>query len=317
MIENPTHMRYIFKLLCLFFLVSCGVTSHSSKTITIGKPFPLQDLSRDKKGPILFQKIVAADWVVDRAGLINLKDPKAAGLQSGDEPIQIYFYAIDHPKFGRYIIDTGISKVFRKDPKEWPVSWIVASVMNTSALKIKLTTDEWLKKESKKVEGVFLTHLHMDHILGAADFTSGVPFLVGPKEATDKKFINSLVQGSTDTLLGEKPSISELNFPESTKDSAFPALDFFGDQSLLIFHVEGHTKGSLAFLIQSSSGYQLVLGDACHTVWGWENNVTPGEFSEDQEKNRASLDFLRNVASQFPGIQIHPGHQSIKGNSNQ
>nr|WP_036095227.1 MBL fold metallo-hydrolase [Leptospira weilii] len=282
----------------------------------MGRPFQLQDINPEKKGPILFQKMIAADWVVDRGGLINLKDPKASALKSGDEPIQIYFYVIDHPKFGRYVIDTGISKVFRKDPKEWPVSWMVASAMNTAALKVRLTTDEWLHQDPKKVEGIFLTHLHLDHILGSADFPQ-VPMYVGPKEATHKKFINAFVQGSTDRMLGEKPSLSELNFPESTKDSSFPPIDFFGDQSFLIFHVEGHTKGSLAFLIQSSSGYQLVLGDSCHTRWGWENNVTPGDFSEDREKNRASLDFLRNLASQFPGIQVHPGHQSITENSNQ
>ncbi|EMN11547.1 hypothetical protein LEP1GSC055_0546 [Leptospira borgpetersenii str. Brem 307] len=107
-----------------------------------------------------------------------------------------------------------------------------------------------------------------------------------------------------------------LSFQESQEASPFRTLDFFGDQSLLIFHMEGHTKGSLAFLVQSSSGYQLVLGDSCHTSWGWENDVTPGDFTEDQEKNRISLDFLKNLASKLPEVQVHPGHQSIIVNSN-
>ncbi|MCG6166713.1 MBL fold metallo-hydrolase [Leptospira sanjuanensis] len=306
-------MRYILQFLCFLVFVSCAVTSRPSTMVTKGKPVSVNNFVPTPKGPIVFQKITAADWVVDRGGLINLKDPKAkaAGLKSEEEPIQIYFYVIDHPKFGRYVIDTGLSQVFRKDPKEWPVSWIVASVMNTSALKVKLTVDEWLKKEPKKVEGIFLTHLHLDHIMGTSDFSSDVPIYVGPKEATAKKFINSLVQGSTDGLLGEKVSFSELDFAEAAKNSSYPAIDFFGDQSLIIIHVEGHTKGSLAFLVQSSSGSHLILGDSCHTSWGWENGVSPGDFTEDQEKNQSSLNFLKEFASKISGIRVHPGHQSL------
>ncbi|ALO28011.1 MBL fold metallo-hydrolase [Leptospira borgpetersenii] len=309
-------MKYLFKLSCFFLFSSCTVTSHTSNIIKLGKPFDLQNLSQASKGPILFQKMISADWAVKRSGLINLKDPKASALKSGDEPIQIYFYAIDHPKFGRYLIDTGISKVFRKDPKEWPISAIIMSLMNTEALKVRLTTDEWLNKDPKKIEGIFLTHLHLDHILGSMDFQPNVPMYVGPKEATNKRFLNLFVQKTTNRLLGENPTLYELSFQESQEASPFRALDFFGDQSLLIFHMEGHTKGSLAFLVQSSSGYQLVLGDSCHTSWGWENDVTPGDFTEDQEKNRISLDFLKNLASKLPEVQVHPGHQSIIVNSN-
>lgn len=164
---------------------------------------------------------------MERSGLINLKDPKASVLKSGDEPIQIYFYVLDHPQFGRYAIDTGISKVFRKDSKEWPVSWLVVFGMNTKTLKIRETTDEWLNKNPKKVEGIFLTHMHLDHILGSPDFQPNVPIYVGPKETTGKKFLNLFVQGSTDRVLGENPTLYELNFQEGRKDSPVRILDFF------------------------------------------------------------------------------------------
>ncbi|PJZ53796.1 MBL fold metallo-hydrolase [Leptospira adleri] len=307
-------MKYFLRVSLLIFFISCSVTSRQSKQVQLGKPFSLQNLSQDVKGPIVFQKFTAADWEVERAGLIHLKDPKAAGLKPGPEPIQIYFYVIDHPKFGRYVIDTGISKEFRKDPKEWPVSSIVASAMNTATLKIRITVDEWLKKDPKKVEGIFLTHMHLDHIMGTKDFAFGLPIYVGPNESTGKRFINAFVQGTTDNVLGENPNLSELKFEETENSPG--ALDFFGDQSLLIFHLEGHTRGSLAFLIKSSSGTQLILGDSCHTSWGWENQVPPGDFTENLEKNEEALAFLKKIASKFPKIQVHPGHQSISENPN-
>lgn len=307
-------MKYFLRVSLFFFLISCSVTSHQSKQVQLGKPFSLQNLNQDVKGPITFQKFTSADWEVERGGLINLNDPKAAGLKPGPEPIQIYFYVIDHPKFGRYVIDTGISKEFRKDPKDWPVSSIVASAMNTATLKIRVTVEEWLKKDPKKVEGIFLTHMHLDHIMGTRDFASGLPIYVGPNESTGKRFINLFVQGTTNNVLGENPNLSELKFEETENSPG--VLDFFGDQSLLIFHLEGHTRGSLAFLVKSSSGTQLILGDSCHTSWGWENQVPPGDFTENLEKNGEALAFLKKIASRFPKIQVHPGHQSISENRN-
>ncbi|TGK14019.1 MBL fold metallo-hydrolase [Leptospira fletcheri] len=301
-----------FGLSVFLALLSCSVTSHSSFQVVRGKPGTLAEAPLVEKGPVGFQKIVSADWAVDRGGLINLKDPKAreAKLEPGKEPIQIYFYVIDHPKFGRYVIDTGVAEVFRKDPKEWPISSIVASAMNTADLKIHVTSEEWLKKENKNVNGIFLTHMHMDHIMGTLDFPSGTPIFTGKQESTKRNFLNLFVQGTTDRLLGPAPALEELTFTE-TETAAARVLDFFGDQSFYILQVPGHTVGSLAFLVRSSSGLQLVTGDTCHTRWGWENSVIPGSFTADPERNRESLDFLKALAAKYPKIQVHPGHQSI------
>ncbi|MEI7013184.1 MBL fold metallo-hydrolase [Leptospira licerasiae] len=304
--------RIIILLVAIGILTACAVTSNRSVLVNKGTPVDIKDIDPSDKGPIVFKKIIAADWATERAGLINLKDKKAitAGLQSGQEPIQIYFYVIDHPKFGRYVVDTGLGDVFRKETKEWPVSGIVASQMNLGALKIHTTIKEWLQKEPKKVEGIFITHLHLDHILGTQDFPIGTSVYTGQNEPGDTRFLHLFVQGSTDKILGPDTVLSELNF---FRKEAAPIrfLDFFGDQSLYVVSVPGHTEGSIAFLIKSTNGVQLITGDTCHTSWGWLNNVTPGDFTKDIERNKVSLDLLQTVAAKFPKIQIHPGHQSI------
>ncbi|EQA43511.1 metallo-beta-lactamase domain protein [Leptospira broomii serovar Hurstbridge str. 5399] len=304
-------MKFL-SLLCVMLFLSCSVTSHTALQVTRGKPGTLQTSTASEKGAIVFQKVLAADWAAERSGLINLKDPKVkeAKLESGKEPIQIYFYVIDHPKFGRYIIDTGIADVFRKDPKEWPISALVASAMNANDLKIHLTADEWLKKESKPVKGILLTHLHLDHILGTLDFPAGTPIYTGKREASKRNFLNLFIQGTTDKILGPAPALEELTFTEGDGNSA-RVLDFFGDQSFYVIQVPGHTAGSLAFVVKSTSGLQLLTGDTCHTRWGWEHSVTPGEYTENQDLNRESLDFLKEIAAKFPGIKVHPGHQSL------
>ncbi|MCB1139987.1 MAG: MBL fold metallo-hydrolase [Leptospiraceae bacterium] len=274
----------------------------------------------DRPGIIDFQQVVGADWSIIREGLIDLDDPKSveAGLQEGPEPIQIYFFVLDHPKQGRFLIDTGMGQVFRQPADEWPISSIIQSQMNMDTLKIRTTTEEWLKNQNRKIQGVFLTHMHMDHILGAGDIDSAVPFYTGPREATSTSFLNMFVRGTTDDLL-EGKHLVELRFPaaaqpaEPTTSEQEPLqiIDFFGDGSLFLIHVPGHTPGSMAFLINGKDGIHLVLGDTCHTAWGWKHNVVPGSFTADHEENRHSLNELQKLASRIKTRKIYPGHQNL------
>ena len=269
--------RIYFLGICIFLLTNCRVTSLNSSSLQKGTPtFLDEQFYYNQKGILQFQKITGADWEVDRSGLIDLKDPisKQKGLIDGKEAIQINFYIIDHPIHGRFLIDTGMGNVFKKEKSAWPFTWIVKKAMKTDALKIKTTTGEWISKNPGKINGVFLTHMHLYHIMGTNDLSSDIPIMVGMGESISKSFTNMFVQGNTDIFLKGK-TIQELKFSEPSPDLGLSILDFFGDKSFLIFHSPGHTNGSLAFLVHSKEGLQLLLGDTCHTSFGWENNVSP------------------------------------------
>ena len=74
----------------------------------------------DQPGPIEVESVVSTEWAVTRAGLINLDAPKAkaAGLTDGDEPIEVFFHVVRHPRFGTFIIDTGVERALRDAPDE-------------------------------------------------------------------------------------------------------------------------------------------------------------------------------------------------------
>ncbi len=302
-------------LVCV--LGACTVTSLPTETVSGGKPVAWSEMVRrvssTPKGPVRFTKVKSADWSVVREGLINLKHPKAvaAGLKKGDEPIEISFYVVEHPTQGRFILDTGLGQVFRQSPDAWPVSGIIKSFMKMETLKIHRTLGEWMRAQGGTLTGVFLTHTHMDHILGSGDAPTSVPFFVGPRETRNTRFMNSFVQGSTDRILGAGRRLRELSFPAPTGPEALAVLDYFGDGSFYVIHSPGHTAGSLVFVVLATDGRHLVLGDTSHTKWGWENTVEPGDFTEDHKTNAESLVKLKKLAETVGAIQAYPGHQSL------
>jgi glyoxylase-like metal-dependent hydrolase (beta-lactamase superfamily II) len=309
-------MRILTSFLLLIASSGCAVTSQQSELVEAGRPARIDTLKANikKSGPIHLQKIVAADWTADRSGLINLNDPKAkaAGLTGGDEDIQIYFYVLDHPRFGRFFIDSGVSEVILKDPDHTPISSIVDSVMHIARLRLHQSTKSFIEKDPRPVKGVLLTHMHLDHIMGIPDIRSEVPIYIGPRESTHKNFLNMFVKGSTDELLQGERKLAELRFTGEHSPNHPRVIDFFGDSTLFVISVPGHTPGSLAFLVSSDDGPQLITGDTCHTRWGWENTVSPGSFTEDQQQNQQSLEWLKDLAASIPGIRVHPGHQSTE-----
>ena len=257
-------------------------------------------------GPVVLEKRVAATWEVPLSGLLNLEHPKsvAAGIEERSEPIEVYVYVLRHPRAGTYIVDSGISERFTYEGGNPDVSSIVAMAMNTELLAVKLSTAD-LVAELGGIDGVFLSHIHIDHIMGLPDLPAETPVYIGPGDAAFTAALNAFSQGTTDRLLGVQGQLREWQYGVSK------VLDIFGDGSVFAIHSPGHTPGSTAYLVMSTQGPQLLLGDATHTRWGWENGVEPGTFSADIPQSAESLAWLVQLADDIPDITVHPGHQSL------
>jgi hypothetical protein len=65
-------------------------------------------------------------------------------------------------------------------------------------------------------------------------------------------------------------------------------------------------------LARTPEGPVLLVGDTCHTVWGWEHDVAPGSFTSDHPRNRESLEKLRALAREHPNMTIRLGHQPFE-----
>lgn len=306
------HLRiatFLFVSLLLLVLSGCNASSIATQASDEGKPISLVELEAiiNIPGPITFEKHLAAKWSINLSGLLNLEHPLAlqAGLEDRDEPIELYVYSLSHPSKGIYLVDSGISNGFVSPDKNSDLSFLVRMAMNTDTLKVVKTTNTLVKESPSVVKGVFLTHIHIDHILGVADLPAATAVYTGPGESRLKNATNLFTIGTTDRLLANIKYLNEWQFGPSG------IIDIFGDKSVFAIHSPGHSPGSTAYLVRSTQGPQLLIGDATHTRWGWENGVEAGTFSADLPKSAESLRHLLALAQRFPIMKVHPGHQSL------
>ena len=300
---------FLLWLACL----ACAASHHPTQPSDLGQPHPSHDMLAvvERPGPVEVETIKAADWVVARSGLINLDHTRAraAGLEDGDEPIGIFFHVLRHPRFGMFVVDSGIHSGFADPDRDDRVGPLVESAMHTAKMKIHTTIGDWLAGQSEPLAGVFLTHLHLDHVMGLPDIPAETPVYVGPGEPGASRFLHLFTRGTIDRMIEGQGPLREWPFTDDPDGRFAGVVDVFGDASVWAIAVPGHTPGSTAFLIRTPTGPVLLTGDASHTRWGWENGVEPGTFSIDGSRSAQSLATLRALAREFPQIDVRVGHQ--------
>jgi N-acyl homoserine lactone hydrolase len=296
-----------------FAAQGCVVTGHASGPSSWGTALPAGSPEEvvDRPGPIEVETVSAAHWQVPLEGMLNLDHPKAraAGLTSNEQPIDIYFHALRHPTRGLFIVDTGVERAFVTDKEHALVRGPMAKLAKLDTVRIEVDLKSWLERQPQPLAGVFMTHLHLDHILGMRDVPGSTPVFTGPGEARDHGFMNLFTRPITDRAFEGRAPLAEWQFQPDPSRRFRGVLDVFGDGSLWALHVPGHTPGSTAYLARTPRGPVLMVGDASHTAWGWDHGVEPGTFSSDLEASAESLAALESFVKRHPSVDVRLGHQ--------
>ena len=297
------------------WLCACAVTAHPVTPARIGVPQSGADLEAvvDQPGPIRVETVVAARWEVALEGLLNLDHPTARAAQLSDrpEPIMLFVHVLHHPQRGTFFVDTGVERAFVADPANALLNGILGSLAQVERMQPMVDTATLVRLSRAPIAGVFLTHLHPDHVLGLRDLPERTPIYVGAGDAQSRSFMNLFTRGLFGAALANKPALREIAFQPDTSGMFAGVLDVFGDASLWALWVPGHTPGTIAYLARTPQGPVLLTGDACHTAWGWLHQVEPGTFSEDQAESAISLGRLARFARRHPSLDVRLGHQSL------
>ena len=306
-------MKRLLPLTLSLLLAGCTLTRHPTQPATLGQVRTFDDLNKviDVPGPVTVDTVNTADWGVARSGLINLNHPTAiaAGLQDGEEPIQVFFHALHHPERGLFVVDTGTPSELRDHPDDAAIRGMIAKAANTKGMKFGTTLGDYLKKETGPLRGVFLTHFHLDHIMGMPDVPDEVPLFAGPGETGVRTPVNALTRGTLRRTLKGNAPVEFWNYAPDPTGHFEGVVDILGDNTVWALWVPGHTPGSTAYVIRTPTGPVLLTGDACHTRWGWEHDVEPGTFSADIPKSAESFKKLKALAAEHPTMDVRFGHQ--------
>jgi glyoxylase-like metal-dependent hydrolase (beta-lactamase superfamily II) len=287
-------------------------TTHPTRSARLGTPVGSAAMEKviDDSGPVQV-KTVGVDWQANLSGVLNLKDPKAkaAGLTKRKEPIKIYTHVLRHPSEGFFLVDTGVSKRFAQDPKSVGVGLMLRKYAGIQDMHTEPSTAQIIEREGVPLKGVFMTHLHLDHVSGLPDIAQDIPIYVGARESEASLFLNIVAQPTNNRLLHGRPPLQELQF-RNDPDGVFEGvIDVFGDSSIFAILTPGHTAGHISLVVRTPDGPVLLTGDVSHTRWGWENGVEPGTFLAERQPSLDSLNKLKALSTRHPTMDVRLGHQ--------
>lgn len=154
---------------------------------------------------------------------------------------------------------------------------ILIDTCSTGGAEVLLDALSDMGRSSTEVRAILFTHGHVDHTAGADRFEAAVVYA----HRDERPLLEGEVaaRGPLPRLSGRGPRIE---VDELLEDGQRIEI---GERAIQVFHLPGHTDGSVAYLIDDT----LLLGDNAHGMEDGEMEPAPWIFSDDTTTNRASL----------------------------
>ncbi|UUY08654.1 MBL fold metallo-hydrolase [Pseudomonas sp. J452] len=221
-------------------------------------------------------------------------------------PFGMDCFIVRHPK-GILVFEGGFGRNLPEHMKTVP--WLMRTVSNIHVQTPLVDQLQAAGISASELKGIFITHSHWDHV-GALEDLKGVPVFVNKAE---RAFIN--IGGEATALIR---SFGALNYQVFNFDgpayAGFPAShDVFGDGSVVIVPIAGHTPGSVVAFIRTPQHDYALVGDQ---AWQHEGVDTPAErpwmsrrmVDEDPGTVRTNLGTLHQLQAANPRLVIVPSH---------
>ena len=224
---------------------------------------------------------------------------------------------VKHPA-GTLLIDTGNSSHFDEEVSGYPF-WRRFMLKNLAGqLNPDVPLRELLRlinEDPDKVRWVILSHTHLDHAGGLMDLPR-LPVLLSKEElqyAFDPRVqANGLVIAAHTQRF---PSVGAptLKFESRPYEIFDESADLYGDGSVVIVPLRGHTPGSVGIFVNLDPRRRFFyVGDAVDDERGFEERVGKPLLLRNTDNDRTRADQIVAVLNQLhklaPEISIIPAH---------
>jgi glyoxylase-like metal-dependent hydrolase (beta-lactamase superfamily II) len=226
----------------------------------------------------------------------------------------IVAYLIEHPRAGPILVDTGFPADVITDRRH-ALGAINAMIFRGVRMRAEDTVAAQLSARGIRMQDVgliIMTHLHVDHSGGLADFP-GATVLVGEPEWHAARARTSGCSGYRRAHLDPALEYRLLRFatpPAAGLARLEQALDVFGDGSLRLLATPGHTAGHMSVLLGLRDRDALLAGDATYTM----ATLREGQRAfrtVDRAAYEQSVRMLAAYDRAHPRSLVIPGHDAV------
>lgn len=250
---------------------------------------------------------------------------KATGITTPKDKwlwLPVSSYLIEHPK-GLILVDCGWHRDMSPDgvyDKKAQIKSLGSNILyhiNQGVIEKGAAIDEQLERMGMKttdLDYVLLTHLDCDHANGLKQVADAKNILVSRAEmnfAKKKSFVNK-IRYQRRWWDGVNLTLFDWNSSEGPFRRSY---DLFGDGSVVMINIPGHSDGLCAVKIKNKEGkYALLFSDGGYATKSWKEMITSG-VAEDKRQQYQSLVWIReqsmdancieSLANHDTGITLH------------
>lgn len=214
-------------------------------------------------------------------------------------PVSAYY--IEHPK-GNILVDCGWDRlmspkgVFDRKAQIKSLGSFLLYLTNQGKIEKGAAIDEQLTKlniKTSDLDYVLLSHLDCDHANGLRLVKDAKHILVSREElafASQKSLMNHIRYQKI-----WWQDIDLETFDWNGHEGPFHhSYDLFGDQSVMMIHIPGHSDGQCAIKLTNKKGeYVLLFADGGYATRSWQEMILPG-ISNNKKDQMISLQWIKD-----------------------
>ena len=250
---------------------------------------------------------------------------KITGIFSSSEDniwLPVSSYLIEHPK-GKILFDCGWHRDI--SPNGEFDKW---ANIKTLGFSLYLTNQGLLKKgeavneqletmniKDTDLEYVIISHLDCDHVHGLKLVQNAKNILVAPEDLELANSYNPINMCRYQKRWWDGTKIKALVW-NGTNGPFKKSYDLFGDGSIELINIPGHSEGLVAMKVKNINNGKFVLlfSDGGYATRSWKEMIIPG-IVQDLEKVKVSLNWIKeqsmdencveSLANHDPDIKPH------------
>jgi glyoxylase-like metal-dependent hydrolase (beta-lactamase superfamily II) len=229
--------------------------------------------------------------------------------------LPVWVYVFEHPSEGVVLIDAGFGRRTAASTADFPgrrMTQLLGLTMEPGGALADRIGEAGLAMSD--VRHIVITHKHVDHVGGIEDFP-GTTVWMGDLDWVSLEQASAL--GKPDlrpfAAVGERAAIA-WGAEDRPLGPFVASRDLFGDGSLIVLNVPGHTPGHMAVLLNLRGGSYLFTGDCAWTDPHWQGpnpkaGLVRALLEDDWRLNWLNQWRIHEFAKANPEIRVVAGHE--------